>query len=170
MKKLSDFSIIGRIINTRGIKGELKVQPVNEDLERFYNLESVFVGENLEEFEILKISDNNRFIFMSFRGYENINDVLHLKDENIYVHDTKRVELKENQFFVNDIIGSKVVNTENIVLGIITDIIENPANDVYVLEDENSIQSFIPAVKAFIKKVDTKNKVIVVDPIEGMIN
>ncbi|WP_138159105.1 ribosome maturation factor RimM [Peptoniphilus catoniae] len=170
MKKLSEFSIIGKIINTRGIKGEVKVLPMTRDIERFYNLDRVFLGEDLKEFEILKVLDNNKFVFITFKGYENINDVLGFKESYIYVPDSERIKLNAGEYFVSDIIGSEAVDLKGKHLGKIIDVIDNPANDVYVLESEAKEKSYIPAVSVFIKNVDVENKLITIDPIEGMIN
>lgn len=169
MKKLSDFTVIGRIINTRGIKGEVKIYPLTSDINRFDNLKSIYVGEELEELKISKTSKDNRFIYIKFEEYDNINNVLYLKEKNIYVHDKDRIKLEEGTYFVSDIIGCKVFNLDNIELGSIVDFIDNPANDIYVLRALDGNEYLIPAVSAFIKEINIDDKTIVIDPIEGLI-
>ncbi|WP_036728855.1 ribosome maturation factor RimM [Peptoniphilus mikwangii] len=169
MKKLSECTIIGKIINTRGIKGEVKIFPLTSSVHRFSDLITVFIGKNLEEFEVSNVSYDDRFVYLKFKNIDNINDVLRFKDEFLYIDDADRIELEENTFFINDIIGCKVFDLNDNELGEIKDVIENPVNDLYLLKSETG-ESLIPAVSQFVKKIDIDNKIIVIDPIEGLIN
>lgn len=169
MKKLSECTIIGKIINTRGIKGEVKIFPLTSSVHRFSDLITVFIGKNLEEFEVSNVSYDDRFVYLKFKNIDNINDVLRFKDEFLYIDDADRIELEKNTFFINDIIGCKVFDLNDNELGEIRDVIENPVNDLYLLKSETG-ESLIPAVSQFVKKIDIDNKIIVIDPIEGLIN
>ncbi|EFI42230.1 ribosome maturation factor RimM [Peptoniphilus sp. oral taxon 386] len=169
MKKLSECTIIGKIINTRGIKGEVKIFPLTSSVHRFSDLITVFIGKNLEEFEVSNVSYDDRFVYLKFKNIDNINDILRFKDEFLYIDDADRIELEENTFFINDIIGCKVFDLNDNELGEIKDVIENPVNDLYLLKSETG-ESLIPAVSQFVKKIDIDNKIIVIDPIEGLIN
>ena len=169
MKKLSDYTVIGKIINTRGIKGELKIFPMTSVINRFSKLKNVYVGENLTLYEISSVKYDNRFVYLKFKGYDNINDVIRLKESNIYIKDEDRIPLDENTFFISDLIGCKVYNMEGLYLGELKDVIENPVHDLYVIVN-NQKESLIPAISNFVKLVDIENKVIKIDPIEGLIN
>ena len=148
MKKINDFTIIGKIINTRGIKGELKVFPMTSVVERYSDLDYVFVGEELEKYEISKVSYTDRFVYIKFKEFNNINEVLKFKEKFLYVEDENRIKLDEDTFFISDLISSKVYNTEK----------------------DDGDEYLIPALKLFVKKVDVENKIIIIDPIEGMLN
>lgn len=170
MKKLDDFTIIGKIINTKGIKGELKIYPMTKDIDRFYDLEYVYIGETLDKLKIKKIYDYNNLIYMSFEDYEDINKVLKYKEKYVYVHSDDKVELEEGEYFIDDIIGLEMVDLKNNKLGKVVDVIENPANDLYVLKSYENKLSYIPAVSRFIKDIDLEKGIITIDPIEGLIN
>ncbi len=170
MKKLDEFTIIGKIINTKGIKGELKIYPITKSIDRFYDLEYVYLGESLDKLKIKKVHDYNDLVYITFEGYEDINKVLKFKDQYIYVDDEDKLELEEGEYFVDDIIGLEVVDLSGKKLGKIIDVIENPANDLYVLEGLNKNLSYIPAVSEFIKDIDFEKKILTIDPIEGLIN
>ena len=154
MKNIKDsITCIGKIINTHGIKGELKVNPYTFDKNRFSKLKSIFVGEDLKEFFIKKVRVND-FVYLSFEGYENINDVLSLKGSNIYIKDEDRLELEE------------VYDTDGNYIGVLKEILEYPANDIFVIEGKDKETYQVPGVKEFIKKIDST---ITIRLIEGMI-
>lgn len=166
MKNIKDsITCIGKIINTHGIKGELKVEPYTFDNKRFSKLKSVYVGNDLKEFLIKKVRVNN-FVYITFEGFENINDVLNLKGLEIYIKDEDRLDLEEDQYYISDIIGKKVYDTEDNYIGILKNVLEYPANDIFIIESDDKSIYQIPAVKEFIKKIDS---IITIKLIEGMI-
>lgn len=169
MKKLSDYTAIGKIINTRGIKGEVKIFPMTSVFKRFSDLKSVYIGEDLTLYEISNVKYDNRFVYLKFKGYDNINDVIRLKENNIYIKDEERIPLDDDTFFISDLIGCKVYDMTNAYIGEVKDVIENPIHDLYVVVNNNK-ESLIPAISIFVKKVDIDKKVIKIDPIEGLIN
>lgn len=166
MKNIKDsITCIGKIINTHGIKGELKVEPYTFDKKRFSILKKVYVGKDLKEFSIKRVRVNN-FVYLTFEGFENINDVLNLKACEIYIKDEDRLALQDDQYYISDIIGKKVYDTEDNYIGILKDVLEYPANDIFIIESEDKSIYQIPAVKEFIKKIDST---ITIKLIEGMI-
>lgn len=166
MKNIKDsITCIGKIINTHGIKGELKVEPYTFDNKRFSKLNSLYVGDDLTEFFIKKVRIND-FVYITFEGFENINDVINLKGSEIYIKDEDRLALDENQYYISDIIGKKVYDTDNNYIGKLKDVLEYPANDIFIIESDDKSIYQIPAVKEFIKKIDST---ITIKLIEGMI-
>lgn len=166
MKNIKDsITCIGKIINTHGIKGELKVEPYTFDNKRFSKLKSVYVGNDLKEFLIKKVRVNN-FVYITFEWFEDINDVLNLKGLEIYIKDEDRLDLEEDQYYISDIIGKKVYDTEDNYIGILKNVLEYPANDIFIIESDDKSIYQIPAVKEFIKKIDS---IITIKLIEGMI-
>lgn len=166
MKNIKDsITCIGKIINTHGIKGELKVEPYTFDNKRFSKLKSLYVGDDLTEFFIKKVRVND-FVYITFEGFENINDVINLKGSEIYIKDEDRLALDENQYYISDIIGKKVYDTDNNYIGKLKDVLEYPANDIFIIESDYKSIYQIPAVKEFIKKIDST---ITIKLIEGMI-
>lgn len=164
-----DYTIIGKIINTHGIKGDLKIYPLTDSLDRFFHLEKVYIGDSKEEAIIKEVNVHKGFVLLRFKNLENINDVLKYKEQFIYVDDENRVKLQENQYFISDLIGCKVLLLDGKELGLLIDVLQGGANDVYVVSTQEKKEFLIPAVSEFIKIVDIDNNLIVIDPIEGMI-
>ncbi|MDO5715569.1 MAG: ribosome maturation factor RimM [Tissierellia bacterium] len=166
MKNLKNDNIcIGIIINTHGIRGELKVEPLTFDLDRISYLDEIMIGENLVTVLPESTRHDNRFIYLKLKGYDNINDVVSFKNKKVYIQESKRLKLPDNLFYQDHLIGKRVMDPQENFIGYVTDIIENPANSILVIKDDNENMAYIPFVRAFIKSID---KDIIIEPIEGM--
>lgn len=164
-----EYTIIGKIINTHGIKGDLKIYPLTDSLDRFFDLEKVYIGDTKEEAFIKDVKIHKGLALIRFKNLENINDVLKFKEEFIYVDDVDRVELGENRYFISDLIGCEVKLQDGEKVGFLSDVLQGGANDVYVVLSPEKKEFLIPARAEFIKRVDIENSIVVIDPIEGMI-
>lgn len=163
-----DYISIGKITNTHGIKGELKVYPLTDDIKRFDLLEKAYLGEEKIPVNLESVKYHKNLAILKFKEYNNINEVLDLKDYYIYVDEDGRVELPEGHFFIYEILDSQVFDLDDNPLGFLRDIIQGPGNDVYLIKDGEK-EYLIPAVGEFVKKIDLENKRIYIQPIEGMI-
>lgn len=165
-----EYTIIGKIINTHGIRGEVKVFPLTSDIKRFDFLNYAYIGEEKIKTYLEKVRYHKNVAILKFKEFNDINEIEKFKDEFIYVDKKERVLLPENHFFIYELINSQVFDKEMNLIGLLTDVIQGPSNDVYVVKDKaNGKEYLIPAVKEFILKVDTENKKIIIYPIEGMI-
>ncbi|NLM06395.1 MAG: 16S rRNA processing protein RimM [Tissierellia bacterium] len=165
---MKEYTKIGEIVTTHGIKGGIKIYPITSDIERFFELGKVYIGKDKVEATVDKVSINKNMVVLSLKEYGNINDVLGFVKSFIYVDDEDRIELPEDYYFYHDLIGSRVYDEERKELGELIDIIETLANDVYVIKNKEK-EFMVPAVKEFIIDVDVDNKKLVVKLIEGML-
>ncbi|WP_427338594.1 ribosome maturation factor RimM [Caloranaerobacter sp. DY30410] len=161
-----DFIKVGKIINTHGIKGELKIFPLTDDMTRFEELEYVYIEKRKIEIEDVWYKKN--FVMLKFKGFDNINDVLCFKGKYVYIDKENAIELPEDTYFIFQIIGLNVYLKDGKFLGKIKDIIQTGSNDVYVVRD-NSREYLIPAIKEVIKEINLDDKKMIIDPLEGMI-
>lgn len=165
-----DYTIIGQIINTHGIKGEVKVYPLTNDINRFDILDNAYIGDEKIQVQVEGVKYHKNLVILKFKEYDDINEILYLKDKFIYVDEVGIIDLPEDHFFIHDIINSEVFDLDTNLIGILIDIIQGSGNDVYVIKDkDNGKEYLIPAVKQFVKTVDIKEKKIYLDPIEGML-
>jgi 16S rRNA processing protein RimM len=165
-----DYTIVGKIINSHGIKGEVKVFPLTDDISRFDSLKNVYIGENHVKHEIKGVKYHKNIAIIKFKEYDDINEILKFKDNFIYVDDEEKVILPEGRFFIHDLLKSQVFDTQANLIGTLENIIQGPSNDIYVVKDmEKDREYLIPAVKQFIIEVNIGDKKIIIDPIEGMI-
>ena len=165
-----EYTIVGKIINTHGIKGEMKIYPLTDDIERFSDFKKVYIGDSKIEVNLKSVRYHKDFPIVRFNGIDDINQILHYIDQYIYIDDKDRIILPEDSYFIYDLIGCEVFDIDKKKIGYIDDVLQNLSNDVYVVKDKSKNKEYlIPAVNEFIKDVDIDNKRILIDPIEGMI-
>jgi len=165
-----DYIQVGKIINTQGIKGEVKIYPLTDDISRFDELEKVYIGEEKVLVYIEKNWSKKEFVILKFVGYDDINEVLKFKNEYLYIEEKDKIKLEEDSYFIFDIVGCNVLDIKGNRIGIVTQVITNTGNDIYIIKSEDNSKNYlVPAVKQFIKKVDIENKEIIIEPIEGLI-
>lgn len=162
---------MGVISNTHGVKGELKVFPTTDDVLRFKRLKNIrLVGNKRElEAEIENVRFFKNMAIVKFVGYDDINDVIGFKGMDLIIDRNDAVELKENEYFISDIIGARVELEDKSLLGTVKNVIITGANEVFEVESEIYGQILIPSVKECIKKLDVENSLLVVSLLDGMI-
>lgn len=150
---------IGKIINTHGIKGELKIRSdFKYKDEVFVSNMKIYIDE--EEHIIYSSRNQMEYKLILIDDYNNINDVLKYKGKNIYIN---RNLINEKYILNEDIIGYNViVGDKNI--GKLTNVMQNGIQEILVI---NNIM--IPYVDAFVKKIDIQRKEIYINEIEGLI-
>ncbi len=167
---MEDYTVVGKITNTHGIKGELKIFPLTDDIERFDYLKKAYIGESKIKVNLERVRYHKNLAIIKFKEYDDINEVLKFKDNYIYVDDEEKVILPEDHFFISDLIDSQVFDMRSNLIGTLVDVLKGPSNDVYIVKDMDKNKEYlIPAVKEFIIQVNILDKKIVINPIEGMI-
>ncbi len=160
--------LVGKIVNTHGIKGDLKVYPYTDNIKRFSKLKRIYIGEEELAVQIESVKYHKEMALIKLKEFNNINDVLFLKNKLVYIDGVDKVKLLKDNYFIDDLIGCEVFDLEGNSIGHIKDVLQSSSNDIYIIEDKNK-EYLIPAVKEFIKDININKKKIVIDPIEGMI-
>lgn len=160
---------VGKIVNMHGIKGDLKVLPLTDYMERFEELDWVYIDGNDERFYIKNVRYMPTVVLLSFKGYEDINLVKRFKDKYLFIDGNQRRDLPEDTYYIADIVGLDVYTIKGEYIGRVKDIIQTSSNDVYVIEGEGNREIMIPAVEEFIPEICLGEGKIIIDPIEGMV-
>lgn len=160
---------IGIIVNTQGIKGEVRVMPLTEKIERFTLLKYVYLDDDkLIKMDIEHVRYHKNFVLMKFKGIDSMNDAEKLKNTYILVDRENAIKLPEGSYFVCDLIGLDVVDVNGEVIGKVADVLSTGSNDVYVVKkDEKEI--LIPALKSVVKSIDLKSNRITVELPEELV-
>jgi len=165
----SDFISIGVVVNAQGIKGEVKVYPLTDEPEQFDELEFLYLtnkGErNLYPVEFVRLNKN--IIILKLTGINDRTTAENLKNFLIQRKISDLRPLAENEYYVFDLIGLKVITISGEKLGQIVDVLSNPANDIYVVSDEKK-EYYVPAIKDVVKTIDLDAGVMMIDPIDGL--
>ena len=152
---MNDYIFVGKIINTFGIKGELKVLSDFEFKERVFKKDfCVYIGEDKIKEVINTYRHHQEYELLSLMGYNNINDVLKYKGNDIYI---KRSDLKleDNEYLLSDLIDLDVYD-EDKYIGKVIDYTKT--KEYYLLKVHLDKNYYIPCISHFIKNVDLKNK------------
>ena len=107
---------------------------------------------------------------MKFKNYDNINDIERYKGKNLYVTRENAVKLKRDEYFIADLIGLEVYDEDDQHLGMLTNVIETGANDVYEVKFEDGREVLFPAIKQCILDVDMENRKMKVHIMEGLLD
>lgn len=163
---------VGVISSTHGIRGEVKVFPTTDDVNRFKKLKEVILDTGREHInlEIENVKFFKQFAIVKFKGIDNINDIEKYKGKDLLVTRDNAVKLEKDEYFIYDILGSKVISDEGVELGTLTEILSTGANDVYVVLTEDKKEILLPSIKECILDVNVEEKIIKVHVMEGLID
>ena len=139
---------VGVIAGTDGLRGEVKVFPTTDEPARFLDLEKVILDTGREErtLKIRSVKFFKKFVILGFEGMDRIEDVEKLKGSELLIGREDAIPLEEGEYFIPDLIGLKVVTDDGRELGVIKDVIETGANNVYDVQDDNGKRILIPAI------------------------
>ena len=158
----------GKIINTHGVIGAVKIDPWCDSPEVLASLKTVYFlnGNEYVGKKVLKVSVFKRFVIATLEGVNDIDTAVLLKETVIYAA-REDLPLGEGDYFIADLVGLPVIDAENgTVYGTLAGVINTGASDIYEIDTENG-QKMMPAVAEFVKEVDTE-KGIFVKVIPGM--
>lgn len=171
MKKL-EYLECGRVVNTHGIKGVLKVESWCDSPSVLASLDSVYVKEKgmYRECRVTHSSLQKSFVLMSLQGIDTVEDAIPLKGTVIYAarEDIAPNDGENDVYFVAEMIGTRIVDADTgKEYGVLKDITNLGASDIYVI-DTPAGEVMMPAVDEFVKKIDSDNDMILVTPIPGI--
>ena len=162
---------VGVITSTHGVRGVVLVFPTTDDAMRFKTLKKVSLdGREPLELSIEQVKFFKNMVILKFKGYDNINDVETWRQRDLLITRDQAVELKEDEYFITDLIGLTVVNEEEAVLGRVKDVLETGANDVYVVELTGGKELLLPAIKDCILNVDLEGGRMKVHVLDGLMD
>ena len=158
------FIEAGRIVNTHGVQGEVKIEVWLDSPQFFKSFKRLSLADGTEK-KILSARAHKGFVIAKLEGVEDVNAAMALKNRIVSVR-REDAKLPKGAFFLQDILGARVVDEDGREIGVLEDVLETPASNVYVVKGE--LEHLIPAVPEFIKKTDADAGLITVHLIEGM--
>jgi 16S rRNA processing protein RimM len=166
--------LVGHLVNTQGVRGEVRVisRTDFEDVRFKKGSQLLLVHPNFEQPVPLTIASarkHKQFILLKFEGHHNINDVEKYKGGDLKVPEEDLVELPENTYYIYQLIGCQVVTDEGEELGVVKDVLQPGANDVYVVKPPKGKDILLPVIPDCVLDVDVKNKKILVHILPGLL-
>jgi len=167
---MEDRFQVGIITSPHGIAGEVKVFPTTDDIRRFQKLKHVILDTGREELhlEIAQVRFSKQMVILKFREFQNINEVERFRGKSLYVTRENAVNLEKDEYFIADMIGMNVVATNGEDLGILKDVMQTGANDVYIVEEPDGTELLLPAIHDCVRDVDMNRRVITVFLMPGL--
>lgn len=163
---------VGVISSTHGVRGEVKVFPTTDDVNRFKQLKEVILdtGKEPKTLEIEQVKFFKNMVILKFKGYDNINDIELYKGKDLLVTRDNAISLEPNENFIVDLIGLSVVTDEGEAFGTLTDVLVTGANDVYVVETPDGREVLFPAIPSCVLDVDLEKAVVTVHILDGLLD
>ncbi len=164
-----DYFEIGHIDNTHALKGELKVRNYSSSKKRYEELKNILIdikGEYVS-YDIENVRYQKDVVLLKLKGVDTIEDAEKLKGLSIYIDRKDAPKLKDEEYYIADLLGSEVYEGETL-LGVLDDIFTAGGADVYVIKKKGKEDLLLPALKSVILDTDIKNKIIKVSVPEGL--
>lgn len=162
---------VGVISSTHGVRGEVKVFPTTDDVNRFKKLKKVILdtGKEQKELEIQGVKFFKQMVILKFKGIDNINDIEKYKGKSLYVTREHAVKLKKDEYFIADLIDMQVMLEDGTEFGTLTDVMKTGANDVYCIQTEKYGEVLVPAIGECIRQVDVEARKMVIHLMPGLV-
>ena len=163
---------VGVFSNTHGIRGEVKVYPTTDNVRRFDDLKEVILdtGKKQLNLHVTSVKYFKNMVILKFKEFDNINDIIPYKGMDLLVTRENAIPLEEGEYYIADIIGSKVITDEDKILGTLTDVLQTGANDVYVVKTKDGKEVLLPSIEECILDRDIENKIVKVHIMKGLLD
>ncbi|MEK3886999.1 ribosome maturation factor RimM [Bacillus sp. FSL K6-3431] len=165
---------VGKIVNTHGINGEVRVISNTDFPDERYAPKSLlylFLPGKKEAIPLTVKSHrvHKNFNLLKFEGYEHINDVVQWKNSILKITDKQLTDLSDDEYYFHEIIGCEVVTIDNDIIGVISEILTPGANDVWVVERDSGKDILIPYIEEIVMDISIDEKKIIIKPMEGLL-
>ena len=161
-----DLIETGKIVNTHGIKGEVKLNPWTSDISRLLSFKTVYIDG--KDYAVENARLHKETVILKLSGIDTPDLAEKLRNKTVFV-DSSLFKLKKGEYFIRDLIGLDVVDADTgISYGKLTEVLQPGANDVYEVTDEKGIKRYVPAIKDCIVSTDIEKGIMIIRPLEGL--
>ncbi len=167
---------MGHVLRPHGVRGELKVVPDTDDPQRFEDLEQLFIGRSITSVTAHTVrtvrhqqTKKGPLVLIRLEGIDDRNAAELLKGAFVYAL-LDELPVAEDEVFLHDLVGCAVETDTGQSIGTVRDILETPANPVYVVARPGKADAMIPGVPAFIDELNPEDGRIIIRPIEGLLD
>ena len=160
---MEEYFEIGQIVNTSGLKGEIKIKPFTDDITKFNNFKTIYISikKELKEFQVEHVRFSKNMVFLKLKGIDTIDEAENYRNLYIKRKRDKDEKLEVDTYYIVDLIGCRICTDDQKELGEVVDVFSTGSNDVYVVKDEFGKQVLLPGIKEVIKEVKLEDRIIV---------
>lgn len=165
----TDLLQVGVITAPHGVHGEVKVYPTTDDKKRFSDLKEVILdlGTSQKSLHITSVKYIRQMVVLQFKEITDRNEAELLRQKPLLVTREHAVPLEEGEYFIVDLIGLKIVDEQGTEIGILTDVLQTGANDVYVCQTAEK-ELLLPAIKECILDTDLETGIMTIHVMKGL--
>lgn len=164
------FLVIGQVTKPHGVRGEMRVMPLTDRPERFSWLKEVFLGEDGgRRAKVTAARVHQGFILLKIEGYETRDDAETLRGTKLTIPEDQAIPLDEGEYYLRDLLGMKVVTDEGRQLGVLEDVIETGANNVFVVRGPDG-EVLLPDIPDVVVEIDFEEELMTVRPLPGLLD
>lgn len=170
--KMEDLLQVGILSSTHGVRGEMKVFPTTDDVKRFKKNKEYILQTPKRKLavKVESVKFFKQFVILKFEGFDTLDDILPYKGCSLLVDRKHAVKCEKDEYFIADLIGLDVEDEEKRAIGVLTDVLQTGANDVYVVKSPDGKEYLFPAIKECILKVDMDQKTVTVHVMPGLMD
>lgn len=167
---MKDYLEIGKIVTVHGLRGDVKVQPWCDSPEFLCAFPVLYLGKEKKEVEVIDARVQKNMAVLRLGGYETVEQAETLRNQMLYLH-REDVELEDGTYFVQDLMGLEVLDADSgVSYGILKDVLQTGANDVYVVQPEDGKEVLIPAIPDVIVETNLEEGCMKIRPLEGLLD
>ena len=164
MKK--EYLEAGKIVTTHGIRGEVKIMPYTDTPELLCEFDRLFIGKDKAELYIERARVAKNMVIAKIEGVDTVEAAEKYRNKVLFMH-RDDLELDEDTYFIQDLIDMEVKDVDSgFVYGKITDVLQNGANDVYVIKGDR--EYLVPAIPDVVISTDIDSNIMLIRPLEGL--
>lgn len=164
MKK--EYLEAGKIVTTHGIKGEVKIMPYTDSPELLCEFDRLFIGKDKSELFIERARVAKNMVIAKIEGIDTVEAAEKFRNKILFMH-RDDLELDEDTYFIQDLIDMEVKDADSgFVYGKITDVLQNGANDVYVIKGDR--EYLVPAIPDVVISTDIDSNIMLIRPLDGL--
>lgn len=164
MKK--EYLEAGKIVTTHGIRGEVKIMPYTDTPELLCEFDRLFIGKYKAELYIERARVAKNMVIAKIEGIDTVEAAEKYRNKVLFMH-RDDLELDEDTYFIQDLIDMEVKDVDSgFVYGKITDVLQNGANDVYVIKGDR--EYLVPAIPDVVISTDIDSNIMLIRPLEGL--
>lgn len=164
---MKDYLLCGKIVNTHGVSGDVKVLPYTDNTAFFDGIKKVSL-ESMQVLTPVSFKPHKNAIIMRFKEIDTMDKAEKLKNEEIYVKRAEAPPLPEGRHYIVDLIGLEVVTDSGRGLGKITDVLQTGSNDVYIVNGDR--EYLIPVIDEVVLNIDTEKRIVLIKPLKGLLD
>ena len=176
---MTEYFQVGVIVKAHGLKGEVNVFPTTEDPQRFKKLKKVYLETGRDgrmELHVEKVRFTNKFVIVKFKEFNDINEVERFRQKELIIPREDAIALEPGEYYLGDLEGMKIVDEDGKELGILKQVIQTGANDVYEMKRTDLTESdegvsdtvMIPGISECVKNIDIENKIMTIHVMNGL--